>query len=156
MPEFVPLHAALRALPDEPAVDEPSGQSPPIPAEPDACEEEASAVISEIRRFRAAVADAFDYEVRELLRDVAATVLARELLLSPADIATIVEESRSRFTREAVLAVRVHPTEMELLASLDVDVFPDPALRRGDVAIDLRSGSIDLSLGARLEAMLSR
>src|ERR1700733_4355402 len=44
---------------------------------------------SEIRRFHAALADALDFALEGLLRDVACDVLARELSLAPADVAAI-------------------------------------------------------------------
>jgi flagellar biosynthesis/type III secretory pathway protein FliH len=151
--DFVPLQIALRSPVKDTIAGEPS---PPPPEAPSLAptEIETAAVLSEIRRFRAAVADAFEYEVESLLRDVASDVLARELQLSPADVAAIVERARNRYAREGILAVRVHPCDAGALAHLDLDVLADPALRRGDVAIDLHSGTIDLSLGVRLAALL--
>jgi flagellar biosynthesis/type III secretory pathway protein FliH len=154
MSDFVPLALALGS-PTESTLAEPPA-SLPEPRAPVHIEADTAALAGEIRRFRAAVADAFEYEVEALLRDVAADVLARELQLAPADLAQIVKRARSRFERERIVAVRAHPDDGGALAGFDLDVISDPALRRGDVAIDLRSGTIDLSLGLRLDAVLSR
>jgi flagellar biosynthesis/type III secretory pathway protein FliH len=156
MPEFVPLHVALRLHDESRVVETQVLPVPEIPAAPHEAAEERSALLSEIRRFRAGVADAFEYEVETLLRDVAADVLARELQLAPADVAAIVARTRSRCARERIVAVHVHPEDVGALANLDIDVLSDAALRRGDVVIELQSGTVDLSLGVRLDAVLAR
>lgn len=109
---------------------------------------------AEVRRFRAAVRDAVDVTVREVLCDVAADVLARELRLAPADIDAIVTRACARSASEAVVRVRVHPDDVLRLERANVDVVPDPDLRRGDAMLDVCSGTIDLSLGARLSEIL--
>jgi flagellar biosynthesis/type III secretory pathway protein FliH len=156
MPEFVLLRVAVRSAVEAPAGEAPVHASPAAPATPNENERETAALLGEIRRFRAAVADAFEFEVEELLRDLAGSVLARELQLAPADVRAVVERARSRYARERVLAVRAHPAEVESLAALGVEVLPDAQLRGGDVIIDLQSGTIDLSLGVRLDAVLAR
>ncbi|MBV8147686.1 MAG: hypothetical protein JO092_01185 [Candidatus Eremiobacteraeota bacterium] len=154
MPEFLPLHIALRPR----ALSAPvSAPSPPReePTSSFESEPEATAVAGEIRRFRAAVADAFEHEVESLLRDVACTVLARELELKPADIEVVVTQARRRHARERIIALRVHPADLEALKHFDLDVLADGTLHRGDVVLELKSGTIDLSLGVRLDAVLA-
>jgi flagellar biosynthesis/type III secretory pathway protein FliH len=110
-------------------------------------------VISEIRRFRAALADALDFALEQLLHDIAASVLARELQLAPADIACIAEQARRRYADEEPITLRVHPAEVECAALAGFPTQGDERLRRGDATLVLRTGTIDLSLGARLAAL---
>lgn len=115
---------------------------------------ELHAALSEVRRFRAALADALDASVHDLLCDIAADVVARELRLRPAELRAIVLRARERFAAEEPVALRAHPDDCNDLCDGDVAVVPDPALRRGDVMLDVRSGTIDATLGARLESVL--
>lgn len=107
------------------------------------------------RRFRAALDDALEAGLEELLGRIARDVLARELLLAPADVCAIVEAARERLADESVLAVRVHPSDLEALDGIDLDVVADRGLERGDLRLQVRSGTIDLTLAARLDAALS-
>lgn len=155
MPEFIPLHRALRAPLDPPSSVEPDEKPSPVQSSTAIVDNDLAETLGAARRFRAAIDDAADYAVEELLKDVAAHVLARELTIAPADLAAIVLRARSRLSRENIVTVRAHPSETDALSQLDVRVLPDPSLHPGDVAIDLRSGTIDLSLSVRLEAILS-
>lgn len=110
--------------------------------------------LAELRRFRAAVYDAVDVAVRTMLCDIAAEVLARELELAPADLEAIVARARSRHASEHVVYVRVHPDEAAQLGNAGVDAIADPSLRRGDAVLCVRSGTIDVTLGVRLAAVL--
>ncbi|HVA34207.1 MAG TPA: FliH/SctL family protein [Candidatus Baltobacteraceae bacterium] len=157
--EFVPLAAFLRPIAQVDHVPEPDpldSVDPPDDVEA-ACEGgELTEVLSQIRRFRASLADALEVAVERLVRDVAADVLARELALRPADVAEIVAAARRRYAADEPLRMCVHPDERERLHGVDIDVVGDARLRRGDVVIELRSGTIDASLGVRLEAVLER
>jgi flagellar biosynthesis/type III secretory pathway protein FliH len=126
---------------------------PPTAQEP---ADDLADALSEARRFRAALADALDMAVEDLLGDIARNVLARELMLAPADVTAIVEAALERYAGDVPVRVRAHPEDVEVLARLGLPVQADPSLRRGDAGIDLRSGSIDASLLARLESVLSR
>lgn len=110
--------------------------------------------VGDVRRFRAAVRDAVDVTVRSVLCDVAAGVLARELTLAPANLEAIVEHACERHLAEGVVRVRVHPDEASQIAGTALDVVADASLRRGDVLLEARSGTIDVSLGARLAGVL--
>ncbi len=112
--------------------------------------------LHEVRRFRAALTDALEAACEEVLRDVAIDVLARELLLAPAAIARIAEASLDRFWEEEPIALLAHPDEAAHLGALALPVRGDASLRRGDVMIALRFGSIDLTLGARLAHVLGK
>lgn len=109
---------------------------------------------AEVRRFRAAIRDAVDAAVAHLLRDIAAEILARELELAPVNIDAIVERACVRYASEGVVRVRVHPDEAAQISSADVDVVLDSELRLGDALLEVRSGTIDVTLGARLAGVL--
>jgi flagellar biosynthesis/type III secretory pathway protein FliH len=51
--------------------------------------------------------------------------------------------------------VRVHPRDRHSLDSLEIDSVLDETLVPGDVIAELRSGTIDLRLRARLESALA-
>lgn len=148
MDEFVPLGRLLR--------DETTSEIAEIVAEPAAVPPPAElcATLAEVRRFRAALADALDLALETLLCDIAADVVARELNLDAADLAAIAERALRRFDGEDPLRLRVHADDVERVTGFGLAVVADASLRRGDLAIDLRSGSVDLTLGARLEAAL--
>ncbi len=146
--EFVPLELFLRP-PREPAltvVERP----PPMPATA-----ELEDTIRAARRFRAALADAVDIAVARLLPEIARDVLARELRLAPADIAAITDAALERCAGEKTLVLRVHPAEVDALADGRIAVVSDATLRPGDAVLELQSGTIDLRMDARLDAILS-
>lgn len=105
-----------------------------------------------VRRFRAGLLDAFDLVCERLLREVASQVLARELHLDSADIASVVSQALERI--ESPLAIHVSPSDADALAAFDLHVVADPSLRRGDVVFAVRDGTIDVSLGVRLDRVL--
>ncbi len=129
------------------------GDEPPAArVEPCPC----AGALSEVRRFHAALADALDLALEGLLRDLACDVLARELSLAPADVAAIAARALARYANDSPLRIRVHPEELFRLDGFEVPVVADSELRRGDVAIDVRCGTIDAGLGARLQCALER
>jgi hypothetical protein len=154
--EFVPLAAFLhdaahddfdkRNLDGETELEAPAAASDCIVEDNDVREEALSAA----RRFRAAVADAVDATVHEVLCDVACDVLGRELQLAPADLSAIIAAALGRCAAETVLRVRVHSRDMATAARCGIDVVSDDGLRTGDAVIELRHGSIDARLGVRV------
>jgi hypothetical protein len=112
------------------------------------------AALRDVRIFRAALADALESELSDLSRDVAIAILARELELAPVDVRAIARRALERAASHEVLSIRVHPSELNVLEDCELPASGDPALRRGDVAIDVRSGTIDATLGARLSEWL--
>ncbi len=116
---------------------------------------ECADVLRAARRFRAGLSDALDAAVQELLQSIAREVLARELELGRAEVAAIVAAALDRFGPQKVLVIRAHPSDLEALAHVDLDCVADDALRPGDLRLELRSGTIDLTLEARLEAVLA-
>ncbi len=155
MPEFVALHAFVRA--EAPRPDAGSPAADPIDEEVVAAVPDVEVVRDAVREalhFRAALADAFDASLARLHEDLAADVLARELQLAPADLRALACRTLERFANDLPVQLRVHPDELTRVAGLAVPAAADPTLRRGDVYLDLHAGGIDARLGVRLEAVL--
>ena len=136
---------------------EPPGQMPenvaddPSPVEFSPVDSAEEDVVREIRLFRARLGEALDEALAALLADIASEVLARELQLAPAQIATIVHRALERYCSEEPLRVRLHPDD---LCDLRVATIADTNVRRGDAILELRNVSIDAGLGVRLESVL--
>ena len=109
--------------------------------------------LSEVRRFRASLADALEQARFSVLSDIAVEVVGRELQLQPAALRAIVERATERYFDAQPLAVRVHPDEVAEVAAA-YPAIADATLRRGDVTIELRTGTVDARLGVRLERVL--
>jgi flagellar biosynthesis/type III secretory pathway protein FliH len=110
-------------------------------------------MLREVRLFHARVTEAVEASVETLVKDIAAEVLGRELLLAPADIERIVDRALHRFAAEEPLRVRVHSDDLSRLKCA-LPVLADNALRPGDAILELRNGYVDASLGVRVEALL--
>ena len=115
---------------------------------------EVNQLMRDVRLFRARLSDLLDDSVAQLRADIAAEVLARELQLSPADIASIARRVVARFLDEEPVRLRLHPGEADAV-HCDIPVVGDETLRLGDAILELRNGSVDASLGVRLEGVLS-
>jgi flagellar biosynthesis/type III secretory pathway protein FliH len=154
--DFVPLLIALRP-PPPPLADDCAQSRDVVRASEsaDAVPVDVEEALACARRFRAALADALALSLERLVRDIACDVLARELALAPAEVAAIAARALERYLDECPVRLRVHPDDAAACAHLDVPVVDDERLRPGDVALDVRCGSIDASLGARVEAVLA-
>lgn len=148
---FVPLGEWLAAASNVPAaaVEEPPVVAPPsvLPAAP-----EVAAAVRDARVFRAALADAFDALLADLLRHTAADVLARELRLAPADVETLARTLLRE--RDADGPVRLRVAAADAGIRCDVPVLVDEALAQGDAILELRHGTIDARLGVRVADVL--
>ncbi len=155
---FVPLARYLH--PDPPPYDDPpevaTSQTVESCAPPDygAADAALDAFVAQIKRTRAALEDACAARIERFTCDLGAGVLGRELRLAPAEIGAIVDNALAELRSEFPLGVRVHPGDLDALRAYGLPTIPDATLRRGDVTIDVRYGSIDVSLGARFEALL--
>jgi hypothetical protein len=113
----------------------------------------------DVRVFRARLADAFDAACDALLREFAYAVLGRELILGPADIATIAARVLAEHPGAQPLRLRVAPADALTLAH-DAGALPpiagDAELAPGDAILEFAGGSIDARLGIRLAALLER
>lgn len=136
-----------------PTAEAPPETTAPVPTE-SLVPEDLETTLRAARRFRAALSDALDAALPELLRAIAEEVLARELRLEPAAIARVVATALERAGEEHVVAIRIHPGEREALAPLGLITVSDPSLARGDCRVELRSGTIDASLRSRLETVI--
>jgi flagellar biosynthesis/type III secretory pathway protein FliH len=154
---FIPLAAFLRPPPGPmPMLEERMAAVAFAGDEPtDEIAQEYALVFSAIRRFRAGIADALDAAIQRLLLHIGESVVARELQIAPPDLAAIVAKARERAAAERAIAVRVHPTQGHLLATLSVETHEDDRLAPGDVVLELRSGTIDLRLRTRLAMALA-
>ncbi len=153
---FKSLAALLRAPPCE-SVDEgtiPNGEAPTQEMQSEPSQERAAC--DDIRLFRARVAEALECALDGLYRDLASEVFARELMLRPVDVRAVCNAVIERYSREIPVAVRVHPHDCSVLDGLDVPVIADQRLCPGDVILEVANGSLDASLGVRLEHVLRR
>jgi flagellar biosynthesis/type III secretory pathway protein FliH len=155
---FIPL---ARWLAPSAAFDEASGARSDTTMEIETAPQAESSVdelgvaVSEVRRFRAALSDALDVSLGELLREIALDVVGRELALEPCNIERIVERARERYRVEEPLRIRVHVSDLaRLSASYREIAIADDSLRAGDVMLCVRNGTIEASLAARLERLL--
>ncbi|HEY1867185.1 MAG TPA: FliH/SctL family protein [Candidatus Cybelea sp.] len=147
---FVPL-AVFLAPPGPDSPSQAPARPPPAPVVP----EELETVVRAARRFRAALSDALEAALPQLLRAIAEDVLARELRLEPAAIVRVVAAELDRVAHDHVVAIRVHPSENDAVARLGIPTIADAALDPGDCRVELRSGTIDSSVSARLETVLA-
>jgi flagellar biosynthesis/type III secretory pathway protein FliH len=111
-------------------------------------------LMSDIRVFRARIAEGVEAALDALLADIAADVLARELRMAPADLQHIVDCALTRYQSDEPLRVRVHPDEVNSIACA-IPVVADDDLRTGDAMIELRTGTVQATLGIRLADVLS-
>lgn len=147
--EFVSLGAYLHA-PAFPPVTEKEPREAEVPAERDPVLDD---VASQMRRFRAALYDAFAAVRERMLRDIACEVVGRELQLAPAEVEAIALRACAQI--EAPLGVRVHPLDAAAFEQWTCDLETDASLHRGDVVLRVRDGAIDAALGVRLEGVLA-
>ena len=111
------------------------------------------AAAREVRLFLARVAEAIESATDMLRNDIAAEVVGRELQLAPADLRAIVERALRRYSLETPVRVRVHPDDLDAVAG-EFSTIADTELRRGDAVLELHNGTIDASLGVRLDSVL--
>ena len=150
--EFVPLWELLRPAQIVAAADAPEAvaheRAAPLP--PDCAD-----AIARARRFRAALCDALEVAVHGMLRGIAHRVLGRELRLAPCDVANIVRGALARHAGDRPITVHAHRDDLADLEAAGMDCIGDETLLRGDVVLRVRSGTIDLRLRSRLDALLN-
>lgn len=140
-----PVRAAVAAE------EAPSGEDP-------ASDDGVAAVVSEALRFRAALREAFAGAFEALCSDLAARVLARELRAAPCEIAAIAARVLEHRDEEGALALRAAADDLPALEPLarsrGLMLRADERLRPGDVALEVRTGSIECTLALRADAVL--
>ncbi|MDP9016860.1 MAG: FliH/SctL family protein [Candidatus Eremiobacteraeota bacterium] len=122
-----------------------------LPASTTACISPDEETIRELRLFRAHLRESLDRAIDTLRVRIAQEILGRELLLAPADVTMLVAGALADYEHANPLRVRVHPDDVVALSCIDLPVFGDETLTRGDAYLDLRSGCIDLTLMSRLD-----
>ena len=129
MPEFRSLASML--LRSQPAPDRTCEvqafeivEQPLVESEPAGGDAGEIDLLREMRLFRARIIEATEAAVETLVADIAADVLARELLLAPADVETIVDRALHRFLADEPLRVRVHADDVPNVRC-DVPVVAD-------------------------------
>lgn len=142
-----PTTSTIDATPvlERPAVD--------ISMERDERFEEREALLRDVRLFHARVREGIDAAVDTLISDIAADVLGRELLSEPANLRNIVSRLVERYFADEPVRVRVSPSDAADLRCA-LPVVADERLRSGDAVLELRCGSVDATLGARLSDVL--
>ncbi|MDQ6931057.1 MAG: FliH/SctL family protein [Candidatus Eremiobacteraeota bacterium] len=139
--------------------------APPVENEPPTAQLPAAAAISselhergvdlrEVRLFRAHLAEALERAVHGLRCEIAREILGRELALAPVDVRALLDASLERYRHLAPLRARVHADDVALAGDCGIAVFADDTLSRGDICIDLKNGSLDLRLSARVDALI--
>jgi flagellar biosynthesis/type III secretory pathway protein FliH len=152
VPEFVALAQLLRApraVAPPPAGEVPVRAEPVAPPEVREIVQDVRAAVRDARCFRARLADAFEEALAVLVRELACTVLARELALAPCDLAAL---ARGVLARAPVVRLRVAPEDGG--GEYGVPTLVDPALRAGDAIFELSGGALDARLGVRLADVL--
>lgn len=115
--------------------------------------DDVDATLADALMFRATLEEAVELRAREIAREVAIEVLARELQLAPCDLAAVVKRARERYHLRDVVQIRVHPDDVTALGGNDA-VVCDASLRRGDAMLLASCGSVDATLGVRLDRVL--
>jgi hypothetical protein len=103
---------------------------------------------------RLSVVEWFECARVRLLERFAEEVLARELLMKPADIDVLARRALELFAEEEPREVRVAPVDASGL-ELGVPVRGDPVLRPGDFVVDVREGRLESPLAFRLERVIA-
>ena len=148
---FTPLALFLRPPRAEPPEPEPS----PSAARADPLPLEYAEALGAARRFHAGLRDALEVAVAQCLRKISSDVIGREMQLAQADIAEIVKSALDSVPARDVLSIRANPRDLAALTAFGFELIGDAALRPGDVELALRTGTIDLTLAARLDTALA-
>jgi len=109
---------------------------------------------TEFARLRVAVVEAYERSAASLLAALARDVLARELLLAPADLDALVASALASFAASEPVGLAVSASDATARLRTSLPVRVDPALRPGDVILELKDGALESSLAFRLSSAL--
>jgi hypothetical protein len=151
---FVPLAAFVRGAASAAA---PVGAipSPTSPARHNVIDFAHADVVHELTLLTLAAREAFSHAAARLLGELASEVLARELLLAPADIIALVERALAAFAQHAPVAIAVSAQDAERVRAA-VPVRIDSGLGAGDLIVDVRDGTFESTFAFRLEDAVAR
>jgi len=144
---FVSLASQLRAagVPHAQPVKAPSMRDSPPERETLECER----IVEELALLRLAALEAFERARGRMLEILAREVLARELMLAPADLEALAARALRTFAESEPLALVVAPADAARVSS-PLPVRIDPSLVAGDLVIAVRDGEIDARFALRL------
>ena len=154
---FVPLARLLRASPVTPSP-VPAQTPEPLEAAAAACAQQPEGDTptrdGETALAHLRIAEWFERAREQLLRRFAHEVLARELLLAPADIEALARRALGAFAGDLPRAVVVAPADAERL-DLALPVHADVRFERGDLALEVDDGKLVSSLQLRVEGVIA-
>jgi hypothetical protein len=112
-------------------------------------------IVASLGLMRLAALEACERAVERATRSFAVELLARELLLAPADIEAIVKSALASFARHEPIEIVISASDAERVrAPLPTRI--DPALVAGDLVVIVRDGALESTFGFRLEDALAR
>jgi len=130
-----------------------AGESSRADAAPSHAPHPFATLVGELALARLAAYEAYERGVPRLLEALARDVLARELVVSPPDLAALSRALAAEFANDEPVAFA--------LAREDLAHFPpglpvrvDPRLRAGDVVLEVRDGEIDARFALRVRGAI--
>jgi flagellar biosynthesis/type III secretory pathway protein FliH len=112
-------------------------------------------VVHELALMRLAAMEAYECAVTSLLRSLADEVLARELLLAPADVDALVRRVLATFAVRDPVELRVSAADAGRVQA-GTSLRVDPSLGRGDLIVVVRDGALESRFAQRFEDALAR
>ncbi len=123
--------------------------SRPSPVAPDAC----GVLANDIALARLAALEAYERAVPRLLEALARDVLARELAIAPPDLAALARALAREFADAGPVAFVACREDARQLP-VDLPVRVDPALRAGDLVLEVRDGEVDARFALRFRGAI--
>jgi len=149
---FVSLAALVRGGAVKPAPDPAAETARAVPVVADFAHAD---IVDDLVLMRLAALEASERAAERVVQLCAAEVLARELLLAPADIDAIVRRALASFALHEPFEIAVSAADAErIAASLPMRI--DPALVAGDLVVIVRDGTFESTFAFRLEDALRR
>ncbi len=112
-------------------------------------------VVHELALLRLAAREAFERATTTLLQALARDVLARELALAPAAIATLVDAALVAASASEPVTIVVSPAD-RVYVHATVPLRVDESLVAGDVIVEVRDGAFVSTFALRLDDALAR
>ncbi len=150
--ERAPQASVHGSAPASPATVPESVLTTTSPQPTNATSEKHRAAVRDATLFSARIADAFECVRERLLTECVQTIVARELLLAPVDVARVVADLVEAHGQP--MRVRLAPDDRDVACEFPVVI--DPNLKHGDAILELQSGIIDARLAVRVADLVSR
>jgi flagellar biosynthesis/type III secretory pathway protein FliH len=110
-------------------------------------------LVGEIALARLAAHEAYERAVPRLLEALARDVLARELVVSPPDLAALSRSLAAEFANDEPVAFAIAREDLACFPP-GLPVRVDPRLRAGDVVLEVRDGEIDARFAVRVRSAI--